>query len=100
MAHELVDRAVQVGGLDDKKGCQTDGYMLEGSDGWYPTSFIRLVQDYGVDVEVSESEILTTRHHSLPSVLYSYRVYLSFDLVYVMFDSKKSPHCISNKMSA
>ena len=52
MAHELMDRAVEVGGLEDKKGCQTDGFLLEGADGWYPTSFIRLVQDYGVDVEV------------------------------------------------
>ncbi len=52
MAEELVDRAVAVGGLDDSKGCQTNGYTLEGGDGWYPTSFIRLVQDYGVDVEV------------------------------------------------
>ena len=72
MAHELVDRAVQVGGLDDKKGCQTDGYMLEGSDGWYPTSFIRLVQDYGVDVEVCERNILRTHHFEAPSTLYSY----------------------------
>ena len=53
MAQELVDKAVEVGGLEDTRGCQTDGFMLEGSDGWFPTYFIRLVQDYGVDVDVS-----------------------------------------------
>ena len=37
---------------DSGKGCQTDGYMLEGGEGWYPTLFIRLVQDYGLDIEV------------------------------------------------
>ena len=52
MAMECVDRAVEVGGLADEKGCQTDGFLLEGGDGWYPTLFIRLIQDYGLDVEV------------------------------------------------
>lgn len=52
MAEELVNKAVTVGGLTDSKGCITNGYVLEGSDGWFPTAFIRLVQDYGLDVEV------------------------------------------------
>ena len=52
MAKECVDQAVEVTGMADEKGCQTDGYLLEGGDGWYPTLFIRLVQDYGLDVEV------------------------------------------------
>ena len=47
-----MDKAVEVGGLEDTRGCQTDGFMLEGSEGWFPTYFIRLVQDYGVDVDV------------------------------------------------
>lgn len=55
MAEELVDRAVIVGGLNNSRGCQTNGYTLEGSDGWCPTDFIRLVQDYGVDVDVCYS---------------------------------------------
>ena len=90
MAHELVDRAVQVGGLDDKKGCQTDGYMLEGSDGWYPTSFIRLVQDYGVDVEVCERNILSTHQFKHPSSLST--LYIVFLCIIVLFDSEISTH--------
>lgn len=54
MAMECVDRAVEVGGLADEKGCQTNGFLLEGGDGWYPTLFIRLIQDYGLDVEVAQ----------------------------------------------
>ncbi len=53
MAEELVNKAVTVGGLTDTRGCVTDGYTLEGGDGWFPTAFIRLVQDYGIDVDVS-----------------------------------------------
>lgn len=52
MAQDTVDRAVEVGGLTDEKACQTDGFILEGGDGWYPTLFIRLIQDYGFDLEV------------------------------------------------
>ena len=47
-----MDKIVEVGGFTEVKECQTDGYMLEGGDGWYPTLFIRLVQDYGLDIEV------------------------------------------------
>ena len=53
MAADTLEKALEVGGLEDKKGCQTDGYMLDGGDGYYPTLFIRLIQDYGLDVEVS-----------------------------------------------
>ena len=52
MAKDLMDKVVEVTELEDSKGCQTDGYMLEGGDGWYPTLFIRLVQDYGLDIDV------------------------------------------------
>jgi glycerol-3-phosphate dehydrogenase len=52
MAKDLMDKVVDVMGLEDSKGCQTDGYMLEGGEGWYPTLFIRLVQDYGLDIDV------------------------------------------------
>ena len=53
-----MDKTVEVGGLEDTRGCQTDGFMLEGSDGWFPTYFIRLVQDYEVDVDVSAVYLL------------------------------------------
>ena len=49
-----MDKVIEVTELEDGKGCQTDGYMLEGGDGWYPTLFIRLVQDYGLDIDVSD----------------------------------------------
>ena len=55
MSKDTVDKVVEVGAFEDSKGCQTDGYTLEGGDGWYPTLFIRLVQDYGLDVEVSKT---------------------------------------------
>ena len=52
MSKDTVDKVVEVGGFTEVKESQTDGYMLEGGDGWYPTLFIRLVQDYGLDIEV------------------------------------------------
>ena len=52
MARDAVNKAVEVGGLNDPRGCQTDGFILDGGEGWQPTSFIRLVQDYGIEVEV------------------------------------------------
>ena len=52
MACDTVDRAIKVAGLKDTKGCQTDGLLLEGAQNWYPTLFIRLIQDHGLDVEV------------------------------------------------
>ena len=58
MAKDLMDKVVEVTELEDSKGCQTDGYMLEGGDGWYPTLFIRLVQDYGLDIDVRMYSII------------------------------------------
>ena len=58
MAKDTVDRLVEVGGFEDPKGCMTDGFMLDGGEGWNPTSFIRLIQDYGIDVEVCQSVLI------------------------------------------
>ena len=44
----------QVGGLGDDRGCLTDGFFLVGAGGWSPTLFIRLIQDYGFDIDVSK----------------------------------------------
>ena len=55
-----MNRAVQVGGLAMKEGVErrtTDGFILEGGDGWHPTSFIRLIQDYGLDTDVSGQQL-------------------------------------------
>ena len=53
MSKDAVDKVVEVGAFEETERCQTDGYILEGGDGWYPTLFIRLVQDYGLDIEVN-----------------------------------------------
>lgn len=33
---------------------QTNGLLLEGSHGWTPTMYIRLVQDFGLECEVAQ----------------------------------------------
>lgn len=53
MAEETLDKAVQVCGLKPSKPCQTKGLLLDGAHGWTPTLFIRLVQDFGLENEVS-----------------------------------------------
>ena len=52
MAQETVDKVVQVGNLDHASNCCTDGLLLVGGDNYYPTLFITLIQDYGLDEEV------------------------------------------------
>lgn len=53
MAEETVDRCVQTANLQQKNGCVTKGLILSGGEKWTPTSYIRLVQDYGIETEVS-----------------------------------------------
>jgi glycerol-3-phosphate dehydrogenase len=55
MAKDAVDKAVEVGGLGDDRGCLTDGFFLVGAGGWSPTLFIRLIQDYGFDIDVAKN---------------------------------------------
>jgi glycerol-3-phosphate dehydrogenase len=55
MAKDAVDKAVEVAGLSDERGCQTDGFFLDGGEGWSPTLFIRLIQDYGFDIDVAKN---------------------------------------------
>ncbi|XP_042566520.1 glycerol-3-phosphate dehydrogenase, mitochondrial isoform X2 [Clupea harengus] len=53
MAEETLDAVVKTHGL--KAGpCRTTGLMLEGAKDWTPTLYIRLVQDYGLEVEVAQ----------------------------------------------
>ncbi|KJE95774.1 glycerol-3-phosphate dehydrogenase 2 [Capsaspora owczarzaki ATCC 30864] len=54
MAIDTVDAAIAACNLKPERGCQTDGLMLMGGAGYTPTMFIRLVQDYGLDVEVAQ----------------------------------------------
>lgn len=52
MAQDTIDAAVQAHGL--KAGSsKTIGLQLQGAEDWSPTLYIRLVQDYGLESEVS-----------------------------------------------
>ena len=51
MASDTVDTAIKTCNLT-AGSCQTNGLMLEGGEGWTPTFFIRLVQDFGLEPEV------------------------------------------------
>lgn len=53
MAEDTVNAAVKACGLTpEMMNCQTDGLVLEGGEGFTPNLYIRLVQDYGLEVEV------------------------------------------------
>lgn len=52
MAQETMDKAVEVCGLTPQKDCQTAGLKLDGAHCYTPTMFIRLIQDFGLDMEV------------------------------------------------
>ncbi|XP_050530673.1 glycerol-3-phosphate dehydrogenase, mitochondrial [Daktulosphaira vitifoliae] len=56
MAQETLDAAIKaIPELNPTKpDCQTDGLKLEGSHGWTPTMYIRLVQDFGLECEVAQ----------------------------------------------
>lgn len=53
MAEETVDTAIKVGKLKPKHGCITAGLLIEGAHNWDPLLYIRLVQDFGIDEDVS-----------------------------------------------
>ncbi|XP_033231433.1 glycerol-3-phosphate dehydrogenase, mitochondrial isoform X2 [Belonocnema kinseyi] len=54
MAMEAIDAAIQASDLKPDRPCQTDGFLLEGAQGWTPTMYIRLVQDFGLECEVAQ----------------------------------------------
>ena len=54
MASDTVDEAVKCCRLKPEfKNCQTDGLILEGGEGYTPNLYIKLVQDYGIDIEIA-----------------------------------------------
>ena len=53
MALETIDAAVQACNLTPEKASQTDGLLLEGAHEWTPTTYIKIVQDQGVDTQVA-----------------------------------------------
>ena len=52
MAVDTMEAAIKACGLNPARECQTDGLFLEGGEGYSPNDFIRLVQDFGLEVEV------------------------------------------------
>lgn len=52
MAVDTMEAAIKARGLNPARGCQTDGLFLEGGEGFSSNDFIRLVQDFGLEVEV------------------------------------------------
>uniref|UniRef100_A0ACB8G166 Glycerol-3-phosphate dehydrogenase n=1 Tax=Sphaerodactylus townsendi TaxID=933632 RepID=A0ACB8G166_9SAUR len=53
MAQDAVDAVVKAHNLPANP-CKTVGLFLQGADGWSPTLYIRLVQDYGLENEVAQ----------------------------------------------
>ncbi|CAH0748616.1 unnamed protein product [Diatraea saccharalis] len=55
MAAETIDAAIRSADLKPLyRECQTDGFLIEGAHGWTPTMYIRLVQDFGLEMEVAQ----------------------------------------------
>ena len=50
---ETIDAAVEACSLQPKNESKTDGLLLEGAHEWTPTTYIRIVQDQGVDTQVA-----------------------------------------------
>ncbi|BGP51636.1 mitochondrial glycerol-3-phosphate dehydrogenase [Rhodotorula kratochvilovae] len=55
MAEETVDRAIKEYKLEPKRGCITQDVQLVGSQGWSPLMFIRLIQHFGLEVDVAKN---------------------------------------------
>ncbi|KAK3748179.1 hypothetical protein QZH41_003254 [Actinostola sp. cb2023] len=53
MSQDTVDACIKTCGLNPARGCQTDGLLLEGGQGYTPNFFIRLIQDFGLEEEVA-----------------------------------------------
>ncbi|GAA5880059.1 hypothetical protein JCM8547_001487 [Rhodosporidiobolus lusitaniae] len=54
MAEETVDRAVKEYNLKPKRGCITKDVQLVGSQGWNKLMFIKLIQQFGLEVDVAQ----------------------------------------------
>lgn len=54
MAEHTIDAAVKACELKTKRACITEKLQIEGSHGWTPTMYIRLVQDFGLECEVAQ----------------------------------------------
>ncbi|KAJ1877838.1 mitochondrial glycerol-3-phosphate dehydrogenase, partial [Kickxella alabastrina] len=54
MAKETIDRAISLHSLKPLRDCQTENVRLIGSHAWSDTMFIKLVQNFGIDLEVAK----------------------------------------------
>lgn len=55
MAEHTIDAAIKACDLKPPRSeCLTDRLQIEGSHGWTPTMYIRLVQDFGLECEVAQ----------------------------------------------
>lgn len=55
MAEHTIDAAIKACDLKPpREQCLTDRLQIEGSHGWTPTMYIRLVQDFGLECEVAQ----------------------------------------------
>lgn len=55
MAEHTIDAAIKACDLKPPRlECLTDRLQIEGSHGWTPTMYIRLVQDFGLECEVAQ----------------------------------------------
>jgi glycerol-3-phosphate dehydrogenase len=55
MAEHTIDAAIKACDLKPPRTeCLTDRLQIEGSHGWTPTMYIRLVQDFGLECEVAQ----------------------------------------------
>lgn len=53
MAEETIDKAIEVCKLKANAPCVTPGLLLEGAHNYTDLLYIHLVQDYGLEVDVS-----------------------------------------------
>lgn len=67
MAQDAVDVAIKSSELGEGESV-TDGRLLEGASGWTPTYFIRLVQQFGIEPEVSLNIFLPNQSQGIKNL--------------------------------
>jgi len=69
MAEETVDTCIKTCKLKAGKS-MTKGLLLEGAHDWTPTMFIRLIQDFGLDVKVENFSFYRATHTHSADFIY------------------------------
>ena len=68
MAVDTMEAAIKACDLKPIRPCQTDGLLLEGGEGYHSNMFIRLIQDFGLEVEVGTQHRLLMKEKMLKYV--------------------------------